>query len=158
MLNKMRTLALPPCISFQAVHPSKLTGRNVSSLPKLQSCLSIKPNKSSVGRLLDKQDAQFQFQPVQKHLDVLSQMLVDESEFDTENTNMAETFSKFNTTCATTDCLLFASMVRQNMDGLRFKNGRLDDMLILASKHQSAMESLCSKQMEVVSNLQRLAQ
>ncbi|CAL5988506.1 Hypothetical_protein [Hexamita inflata] len=148
MLNNIKSLALPRGISYQAVHPAQLTGRNTNSQPKLKSCLSIQLGIGCVKPIKQKQQESYQMQEIPKQSEVWNQLISDDSEFELDSTNIADVFAKFN---QFNDFLPLGNMIRQNIDGLKFKCGRLDDLLVLGSSHQASMDNLISKQIQIIS-------
>ncbi|CAL5977394.1 Hypothetical_protein [Hexamita inflata] len=158
MKNNFKSLSLVRKISHQAI-PLRFTSAKLSSSqPKLRSCLSVNQEINIIKPILQKIDEsseEHQLEIIQAHVhqsEMWNDLLSEGSEFEVEQTNLAQIISQFNT--LENDFHPLMNMIRQNMNGLQFKNQRMDELLILSSSHEASMDSMIANQVQTMLNIQ----
>ncbi|CAL6099625.1 Hypothetical_protein [Hexamita inflata] len=129
----------------QAIIP-KIQEANKIQQPRLRNCISV----VNVVKQSESQVKDNQFITIQTKQEKWNELISDDSEFDTQATNMTQIFSSFN---LINEQLVLQNMIKQNINGLNHKNQRLDDMLVLVSSQQASLENIQCTQMRYIGTL-----
>ncbi|CAL6022107.1 Hypothetical_protein [Hexamita inflata] len=132
-------------IKYKAVPLPKTSPLNYQK-PKLRTCLTVSHEISTVKPIVKNNCSD----KVQKPHN-WNQFLSENSELEFEQSNLTLIISQFNS--LDNDFLPLVNMIRQNINGLEFKNQKLDELLYLSTSHEATMDLLITSHAQLYLNI-----
>ncbi|CAL5977392.1 Hypothetical_protein [Hexamita inflata] len=132
-------------IKYKAVHLPKTSPLSCQKL-KLRTCLTVSHEINTVKPIV-KNNCSDKVQKPQNW----NQFLSESSELDFEQSNLTLVISQFNS--LDNDFLPLVNMIRQTINGLEFKNQKLDELLYLSTSHEATMDLLIASQAQLYLNI-----